>query len=347
MAKRMSRGGGAALYAARQAADVVVAPEDMPDPVALTVVEEPEEDEDEVVEPAVEEDDEEEEDDEPDEEEEDDDEPEDDGLSIMQRQLAKLEAENVALKREKQDAEDSETVTQHAIIKNALAGAKAAVDAAEADIERASAAGDHKGVAKATRAMAKAQADAERFELAADELAGEIEDRKVARKNPQPAPREPDADGYKASIQAFSKPSQDWLIKHRKAIEGNQKAGMKARALAQVAIADGIEVDSPEFFAYLDNGMGFKNVKKEQKPVGKKRKPEPARPAAAAPGGTRGGSGGSVSVTLTKAERDAARNMGMTNAEYARNKLEIDKNGQDPNRPGLRFSSQTAHSSRR
>ena len=334
--KRGSRGGGAALYAARQTADVMPTAEELAtlgDDPDITVIEEPVEEDDE---PPVDTEDE------PAEEEEDPGDDTEPALTAMQRQLAEMQAENERLRKQAADSDLDTAVSQQAVLAQALNSAKQRAIDAEAAIELASAAGDHKGVAKATAALSKAIQDQDRFELAADEMAAEVEERK------KPKPREqqrPADDPYVASLKSFSEPSREWLIKHRQHIEGNQKAGLKAQGLAQLAISEGIEVDSPEFFEYLDKGMGFEVSKQKSAP--KRNKPAPARPQTGAPTGNRGGTGRPTEIVLTAAQRNAALAMGMTLKEYAKSVVEIQKNGQDPNRPGVRFSAHTAHSSRR
>jgi hypothetical protein len=336
MSKRSRRGGRgvADLYAARQREDVVIADGDEPED-DIEVIEADGDEQQEDATPVVVEADGD------DEGEADDDEADPAAaLTTMQRQLAALQNENATLKQQANHAEVDVAVSQHVVIKQALAASKAAIDAAESDIERAMAAGDHKGVAKATRELAKAQQDADRFELASDELETEIADRKK-----RPAPRQqptPSADPYSESVKKFSKPSQDWLMKHRQHIEGNEKMGLKAQALAQLAIADGIDVDTPEFFQYLDKGMGFVSTTKEPR-----RKPAPAQAQRGAPSGPRAGSVKRNEVTLTRAERETAAQLGMKVSDYARYKLEIERNGKDPSRSGPVFSAQSHHSSRR
>jgi hypothetical protein len=334
--KRGMRGGGVAeLYAARQAETITLTDDEnkLP-PISIIddetgekiddeepAADEPEDDGDE--EPAA-------------------DEPEDDdssALTTMQRQLAAMQAERDAALKKVDDATNDVVVSQSQILQQALGSAKQRAEEAEAEIAAASAAGDHVGVAKATAKLTKAVQDQDRFELAVDEISAEIEERKKPKSAPAPAAN---TDPYVASLKAFSDPAKEWLIKHRDKIEGNVQVGKKAQALALMAEADGIAVDSPEFFAYLDKGLGFADVTKA-----KRNKPAAARPQSAAPTGNRAGSGRANEVVLTAAEKQTALAMGMSLAEYGRNKLEIIKNAKDPNRPGLRYSADTAHSSRR
>lgn len=336
MSKRGNRGGGAALYAARQTTPITVQqdePGDEGDEVLVV---------DEAGEILV---DEPQHQDEPDEG---DDEPQDDepdeALTTMQRQLAALQARNAELENQVNVTEQDVVVSQQAVLNQALAGAKQRAIDAESEIAVASAAGDHIAIAKATAKLAKAIQDQDRYELAADELTAELEERKVGRKKPaaQQQQEQPAANGdaYVTSLSKFSAPSREWLLKHRDKIEGNVKVGTKAQALAQIAIADGIAEDSPEFFAYLEKGLGFTTMPtKSKKPA--------ARPHTAAPSGARAGSGKPNEIVLTAAQRQAALQMGLSLKEYATNLQEIRKNGQDPNRPGLRLSADTAHSSRR
>lgn len=327
--KRGGRGGGADLYAARQTEAVTLTPDgEEPEPIDILDEEtgeiipddEPAETEQEV------------------EDEPDDEEDGDEALTTMQRQLAAMQAERDAAIKQRDDAVGDVVVSQQAVLQQALTSAKQRAEDAEAAIAAASAAGDHVGVAKATAALSKAIQDQDRFELAVDEITVELEDRKKPKPKPAAAV---EADPYVASLKPFSAPAREWLIKHRDKIEGQEKVGKKAQALALMAEADGIVVDSPEFFDYLDKGLGFKTV------APKRNKPAAARPQTAAPTGQRAGSGRANEVTLTAVEKQTALAFGMSLAEYGRNKLEIQKNGKDPNRAGLRFSADTAHSSRR
>jgi hypothetical protein len=337
MAKRSARGGGAALYAARQSGPVDVIDEKEPEPIEIIDEETGDlipDDTVEVEEPA----DEVEDTEEPADEEDAEDTGETDAVATMKRQLDAMQAERDAALKRADDNEQDVVVSQQAILTQALNGAKQRVEQAEAEIAAASEAGDHRGVAKATAKLSKAIQDQDRFELAVDEITAEVDDRKARPKKAAPAAA--DADPYVASLKPFSEPSRAWLLKHRAKIEGKPDVGEEAQLLAKQAVRKGIEVDSPEFFAHLEKGLGFTNV-------APKRKTPPARMQAGAPSGTRAASSKPNEVVLTPAEKQAALNMGMPLAEYARNKLEIIKNGKDSSRPGLRFSADTAHSSRR
>jgi hypothetical protein len=326
---RSKRSGRVAdLYAARQAEQMAPddAEEEQPAP----------EDEVEVIEaeePAEDEEDEEAEGDDP----ADDSDPEA-ALSVMERQLAAIAAERDELRGRVDEAETTTAITHTAVLKQALGNATREAKAAEAAIAAASAAGNHVEVAKATARLTRAQLDVDKFTLAADEMEAEVTARKTVPKPKQQQSADPYADG----IKTFSKPSQEWLMQHRKAIEGNPKAGAKAMALAQLAIADDVEPDSPEFFRRLNEGMGF-DVSQKPKP---RPKPAPGRKQSSAPAGARGGSSTKNEVALTRAEREAAQQMGMSAAAYAKNKLEIQKNAQDPKRSGLRFSAHAPHIAR-
>lgn len=327
--KRGSRGGGADLYAARQTEAIVPTVEDETDPIEIIAEETGE---------IIEDDPAEEPDDAGDEHE--DDEGDDAALTTMQRQLAALTAERDAAIRQRDDAVGETVVSQQAILQQALTSAKQRAEDAEAEIAQASAAADHVGVARATAKLSKAIQDQDRFELAVDEIAVELEDRKKPK--PAPKPAAADGDAYVASLKPFSEPSQAWLIKHRAHIEGKPEVGEKAQAAALYATkVRGIKEDSPEFFDYLDKELGFKTV------APKRNKPAAGRPQTAAPTGQRAGNGRANEVVLTAAQRQTAVALGMSLKEYATSIREIQQNGKDPNRSGLRFSADTAHSSRR
>jgi hypothetical protein len=320
------------LYASRQQA-VMPADEEAEVVAAAEPEEEPEE-EIEVVaaeEPG--------EDDEPEEEPEEDESDPEAALTTMERQLAAITQERDQLRERAATAEVDTAVSHVAVLKQALGNAERGVTAAEAAIAAASAKGDYIAVAKATVALNRALLDVDKFTLAADEMEAEAKTRaKAVKTGGKPAPS---ADPYVDSIQQFTAESKRWLVQHRASLEGNIKAGQKAMALAQLALVDGVEQDSPEFFRRLNEGMGFVETKGKPRP-----KPTPGRKQSSAPAGARGGSATRQEVTLTRAQRDAAQQMGMSAAAYAKNLLELQKNAKDPSRGGLQLSAHSPHVTR-
>ena len=98
-----------------------------------------------------------------------------------------------------------------------------------------------------------------------------------------------------------------------------------------LAIRKNIQVDSPEYFQYIENTLGYTQAppKEVSEPVqapsgGRAAAPSPAPVSRAA--STTGSSRPNV-VRLSEAEREMADIMGMTYQEYAKNKVDLQKSG--------------------
>jgi hypothetical protein len=346
MANRARRGGAAAMYASRQTdeievdedEDVTTEPDehDEPDDDGPAVVEEAEPEPDELPdysheepEPAA-------------------DEPEDDtdGVKALQRQLAELQGENAELQKKADRGEGAELAAQQAIITNALAGAKGDLITAQEEYERAAAAGEWNKAANAQAAMAAAVADVREYEAAADELAGTIE---AFKKRPPAKPKQAaPADPFEANIANFPEKSREWCRKNRDDLTKSVARGKLAEAGHWLAVDAGIQPETPEYFAYLDKHMGYGGTEVTKKQQSRPSTRPTGQPRVAAPGGARSAAprGGAGEVVLSRAEVNMAKTMGISVKEYAKNKAEIIKNGKDPTRPGLRYSSQSPANSR-
>lgn len=336
--KRGGRGRAAEIYAARQGDDIDVADDEnlglaLPNTEDLEEGDEPEDDDGGVIVA-----------DEPEEGDDDDpaDEAEDDPIADLQAQLTALkkrtddaEAENATLKRDNADAVTSAVAAEQVALNHALNSAMGVAKQIEADLEKAMKAGDSAGVVKAQRALTRAELAIANYEEAASELAAELE---AEKRKPKTAPK-PAAgkDPYLESIAHMDQRAQAWLIANRKDIEPNPNRGTRAVAGHHLAISEGIEANSPEYFEFMNEHMGYEPVKKP------KAKAAPTgRPASAAPAGGRAPASNRKEVHLTRAERDIAASMGMTVQQYAKNKMEIEENG-TKGRDGIKFSRDAAH----
>lgn len=150
-----------------------------------------------------------------------------------------------------------------------------------------------------------------------------------AQKAP-PAPPKP-ADPVEAIASQLSPKSAEWIRRHPECVR-DQRLYMKMIGAHNIAVADGLVADSPEYFDYIEGQLGYKKASERQAdddaggddPMSAAAKPAPRRaPPPAAPPSRASGSGGR-GVTLTAAQREAAAISGLTEEEYARN-LAADK----------------------
>jgi hypothetical protein len=330
MANRGLRGGSpAALYASRQTDEIEMTEEENPGP-DITVIEDEPEPQDEPQPVVIEEPEPEPEPKEP------------DAVADLQRQLDALRGQNAELQTKVAAGENSELVAQQAIIAAGLNTAKAALKDAKAAYAAHAAAGEWDKAADAQEVIAIASRDVDEFQAGADEIK-----QLIARPKPK-APAKPaaNADPFEASIADISEPSKEWCRKNKADLTRSPTRGNRALLAHQEALEEGIKPDTAEYFAFLDKQMGYstskeptvsKTTSKTAKPVG--------QPRVAAPSGGRvppKSNGGGIEVRLSKEEVAIAKTMGMSTKEYAAQKQEILRNGQDNSRSGPRFSADTA-----
>lgn len=89
------------------------------------------------------------------------------------------------------------------------------------------------------------------------------------------------------------------------------------------AVEDGISPDSDDYFRYIEGRLGLSASEESRAPVARRSSP-PAAPVSR--GGDGPGSRPNV-VRLTSEQREMAQMMGMTDQEYARNLLALQKEG--------------------
>lgn len=153
--------------------------------------------------------------------------------------------------------------------------------------------------------------------------------------NPPPKQPEVPEDPVEAVASQLSPRSAAWIRAHPECVR-DKRLYMKMVGAHNIAVADGFQADTDEYFSEIERQMGYRKpqtaVSREEdeeptsmaaKPVA--RKPQP--PAAPSSRAASNGSGGRNTVTLSAAEREMASIMGMTPEEYAKNKVALKKEG--------------------
>ena len=120
--------------------------------------------------------------------------------------------------------------------------------------------------------------------------------------------------------------SRDWILSHRDAV-ANDAAQRKLTAAHNSAVElEGLRADSDEYFSYVEGKLGYRKVETQQQSA-------PRQPATVMPSAPVSNAGASPQrqmsnvVTLSAVERDVAKSLGMTEKEYASNKLVLIKEG--------------------
>jgi hypothetical protein len=140
------------------------------------------------------------------------------------------------------------------------------------------------------------------------------------------------ADPVEALASQLTPRSAEWIRAHPEAVH-DPVMNRKLRRAHEDAIDDGLVADSDEYFSYVENRLNVRKPVQQQEAALSEASTSTAGRRAAAPpaapvsrSGT--GTGGRPNVvTLTRAEQEAARDMGMTPKEYAENKMALVKAG--------------------
>ena len=253
----------------------------------------------------------------------------DEGLRNLQEKLAieqrgRADAERTANELS-QTAHASRNEAQDAnlhLVTGAIAQRKQAVEMAKASYREAMANQDYDAVADLQMEMATLAADLRQLEQGKQAL-------ESAPKTA--APRIYTPDPVEAFAAQLSPRSASWVRAHPEYVTSPQK-NAKMLAAHQLAMADGIDVDSDDYFQSIEGTLRM-NTQREAAPseatadaaqITQRRSSPPAAPVSrsgAAPGVDR------KRVTLSADERDMARNMGMSDQEYAKNKLALINDG--------------------
>jgi hypothetical protein len=192
--------------------------------------------------------------------------------------------------------------SHRATLQSGIAAAKSASDSAQKELEAAFEAGNGKGVAEANRKIARAEADLATLEQALHEMPVRRETTHPVQQQTvqKPAVGDP-VEGWIGSLSAKS---QSWVRDHMDYAR-DQRKNLKLNAAHMDAVAEGVTVDSPEYFEHVERFLGMKKPVEQQTSAGTTQR-RPAAPVA--PVTQSGGAlnGGKRSVTLTRGEREAA-----------------------------------------
>jgi len=226
---------------------------------------------------------------------------------------------------------------QYDSIANAINAASAEADAAERDIEAARAAGDLNAERKAFRVLARAEGRMEQLEQGKAALDQQREDLK---RNPRPQPAAPN--DVVAVIDAMTQLSGDergWLKQHPDAMTDPRK-NAKLQAAYWDAQDAGHVRGTPQYFQFLEERLGYRQplsppppppaVDEEPEPQQQRRTPAVSAPPSRDVPSSATGRPQTNKITLSPAEREAARFSGVSEVEYAKQKqrlLNEKKNG--------------------
>jgi hypothetical protein len=251
--------------------------------------------------------------------------PADVGVQDLKRQLdaersARAQAEQNARSQVAQ-AQRSQVDAQVGMVASAIEAANAAAKEAKKELQAAMEVGDY---AKAADAQEKIALGAANMHQLLQQKA------EVEYRQRQPASPPANQSRLEQILPQLSAPSQTWLKAHPEVADRFEEAAAIHEYLTK---AKGIKPDTPAYFAAVERELGITPA--DEKPIALTPPASPApRPRAPQAPVSRDapsiqtGRSDRVTVSLSAAERAQAREEGMTDAEYARFKVDAIRAGQ-------------------
>ncbi len=232
----------------------------------------------------------------------------DDRAKAAERSATEARGQLSALSRNASDATLGMIVSSIESVTGASATARG-------DYQRAMEAGDYAKAAEAQERMTDARANLLRLQ----ERKAEVENGRGQIQQQRQAP----ASDLERIAGQLSPASAAWIRAHPEVARDFSKA---ERAHYK-ALGDGIEVDTPAYFEKIETELGMRKAPESRGQTETSRAVSAQAPVTQSAPSLASGQPNRQVVTLTAAERDMAREMGMTDREYAIEKLAAIKEG--------------------
>lgn len=236
----------------------------------------------------------------------------------------RIEAERRAAaeaeQRHKAQAETHDT--NLALVTNAIETVKARQETFKAKYRAARETGDIDAETEALEEMQRCAA--ERSQLESGKVAME------ARPKPEAPQPQPNGDPVEAIASQLSPRSAAWIRAHPDYAR-DERLFRRMLAAHNLAETDGVAIDSDDYFDRIETTLGLRQAEAEDSdPSAAAAKPVQRRSAPPAAPVTRSGNGDGSRpnvVRLTAEEREMAKMMGMSDQDYAKNKLDLQREG--------------------
>lgn len=171
--------------------------------------------------------------------------------------------------------------------------------------------GDHATAAKINDELLDTKLKLSQLKTGAEQYKKNLEQEQARQNAPQIA------DPVEAFASQLSRPSAEWIKAHPNCVTDERLQRKMVRA-HQDALEDGIQADTPDYFSYIENRLGFKKADDQDgeevvaKAVGGRSNSvqPPAAPVSRGGASTRG-------VRLTALQRETAKEMGWKEEDYA------------------------------
>jgi len=245
-------------------------------------------------------------------------------MKLEQERSGRIEAERQA-RRATEVAVDAKNEVQDTnlhLVKNAIDTVKRNNDILKYNYSEAMAVGDYTKAAEIQEGMSMNTSKLMELERGRSHM-------ESAPKYEVPQQQRP-SDPVEALASQLSPRSADWVRRNPQCVT-DPRMYQKMVAAHNLAMADGYQADSDDYFGFVEDTLriskrvdvGEDDPMSASAKVTQRRSP-PAAPVSRSGSGT--GSRPNV-VRLTKAEAETAKDLGMTEQDYARNKLLLQKEG--------------------
>lgn len=228
---------------------------------------------------------------------------------------AKAERDAAQARRDAEDARKRQNDLESDVITGGLTAAQAERDAAKQALQQAGEAGDWKAIADAQSRIGRAEAKILTFESGAAEVA-ERKERQPEPKQEQQIQRPADPMAAIDANPNLLPAEREWLKAHPDAVLDTSRNNELSVGY-QRAMKKGLVRGTPAYFAELEDFMGYKQPDTQERETSVQAPVTPKE---------RGGDGrpSNGRVTLTPEQRDLAKNMGISEIEYARQVANFD-----------------------
>jgi len=252
-----------------------------------------------------------------------------DGIKALKKQLEEERSARIAAEKAANEAKQNAFRAQNEVadtnlhlINNAIDSVKANTLNLKSAYAQAMAAGDYDSAADIQQTMAENSAKLLQLEQGKQAL-----ESSPKQKAPEPVQSDP----VEALASQLSSRSAQWVRAHPEYAR-NPNLYRKMIAAHELAMADGISPDTDDYFDSIENTLRIRRdapvqaeATADAAKVTQRRTAPPAAPV------SRSGNAGTGNrpnvVRLTKDEREMAQMMGMTDQEYAKNKLALQREG--------------------
>lgn len=256
-----------------------------------------------------------------------------DDLQAAQERERKANQERDASRQESTQHREEADEARFVAILNALDAAESEAQSASGAFEQAVANGDYKAQSEANRRLAKAEAAISRHEEA--KAAYEEAKKTKTEKKPETQAQQSQQDLFENAIKALPDVAKNWLRSHPEYITDSAK-NEDIQYFHQTAIRGGLRAYSPEYFESIEIQAGLRKkpdqvVEDEddevevEPPVRQRSKVVTQAPPTRDAVSVSTGKPSSTRVTLSPAQREAARISGVDEISYAKGVLELEK----------------------